>query len=346
MRRMIAMLAAGAVLVSTSAVSLAQNPQPAPPAQEPTVIVQGRVGQGPDGLPPLPPASTFVFVASEFGFGGKIVQGKPYSAEAVTETVQTLGDGNRIVNRSTSSVYRDSEGRTRREQTLNAIGGFANASEPIQTIFINDPVAGVSYTLDNRTHVAHKTMQLKIERRFGPVGVAPNVALPKFEIKLAPKPGEPVAVMPPPGAGAPMPGGEHFSIRTEAGGVGYIMTRRKTGEDKNAVHESLGRQMIEGVEADGTRVTITIPAGEIGNERPIQIVSEQWYSAELGVSIMSRHSDPRSGETTYRLTNIDRTEPAKSLFEVPAGYTISEGLPGMMKQATPGPRVRKQVTPE
>lgn len=339
MRRVSAIMAAGAGLLLAPAASFAQNPQPAPPA-EPAVVVQGRFAQGPEGVPPPPTANTFVFVASEFGFGGKIVQGKPYSAEAVTESIQTLGDGNRIVNRSSSSVFRDTEGRTRREQTLNAIGGFANAREPIQTIFINDPVAGVSYTLDNRTNVAHKTMRLKIEQKFGPIGAAPfGVGVPKFELKIEPKP------IAPPGAGAPMPGGEHFSIRTESGGVGYVMTRRSR-DDKNSVQESLGRQTIEGVEAEGTRVTFTIPVGEIGNERPIQIVSEQWYSAELGVLVMSRHSDPRSGETTYRLTNIDRTEPAKHLFEVPPGYTVSEGLPGLMKEAPLAPKVRKSVTPE
>src|SRR5687768_6505576 len=339
MRRVLAIMAAGAVSLLASAASFAQSPQPAPPA-EPAVVVQGRFAQGPDGVPPPPTANTFVFVASEFGFGGKIVQGKPYSAEAVTESIQILGDGNRIVNRSSSSVFRDSEGRTRREQTLNAIGGFANAREPIQTIFINDPVAGVSYTLDNRTNVAHKTMRLKIEQKFGPIGTAPvGVGVPKFELKIEPKP------IAPPGAGAPMPGGEHFSIRTESGGVGYVMTRR-SGDDKNAVKEALGRQTIEGVEAEGTRVTFTIPAGEVGNERPIEIVSEQWYSAELGVLVMSRHSDPRSGETTYRLTNINRVEPAKHLFEVPPGFTVSEGLPGFMRQAPLPAKVKKQVSPE
>lgn len=347
MRRVLAIMGAGAVSLLASVASFAQNPQPAPLPPEPAVVVQQRFFQGPDGVPPPPTANTFVFVASEFGFGGKIVQGKPYSAEAVTESVQILGDGNRIVNRSSSSVYRDSEGRTRREQTLNAIGGFANAREPIQTIFINDPVAGVSYTLDNRTNVAHKTMQLRVEQKFGPIGApAVGVGVPKFELKIEPKPGAPVTVMPPPGAGAPLPGGEHFSIRTESGGVGYVMTKRRAGEDKNAVQESLGRQTIEGIEAEGTRVTVTIPAGEIGNERPIEIVSEQWYSAGLGVLVMSRHSDPRSGETTYRLTNIDRTEPAKHLFEVPAGYTVSEGLPGLMRQAPLPAKVKKQVNPE
>lgn len=344
MKRIIAIVAAGAVLVSTSAVSFAQNPQSAPAAQDPTVVIQEKI-VGHEGFPPPTAANTFVFVASEFGFGGKIVQGKPYSAEAVTESIQTLGDGNRIVNRSSSLVYRDSEGRTRREQTLNAIGGFANAGDPIQMIFINDPVAGVNYTLDSRTNVAHKTMRLNMEHKFGPFGAAPlGVSEPKFELKVEKK-RAPVAVMPPPGAGMPMPGSEHFSIRTESGGVGYVMSKKKTGHD-NAVKESLGKQVIEGIEAEGTRVTITIPAGEIGNERPIQIVSEQWYSSELGTLVMSRHSDPRSGETTYRLTNINRAEPAKSLFEVPAGYTVSEGLPGIMKQAPFAPKVKKPVNPE
>ena len=91
--------------------------------------------------------------------------------------------------------------------------------------------------------------------------------------------------------------------------------------------ESLGKQTIEGVEAEGTRETFTIGAGEIGNEQPIQVVSERWYSPELQTVVMSRHSDPRFGETTFRLTNINRSEPARSLFEVPADYTVKEGPP-------------------
>ena len=67
---------------------------------------------------------------------------------------------------------------------------------------------------------------------------------------------------------------------------------------------------------------MTIPAGQIGNELPINIVSERWFSPELKVLVMSRQSDPRFGETTYRLTNISRGEPAPDLFEVPADYQI------------------------
>src|ERR1051326_2674698 len=105
---------------------------------EGVLIKQQRIVQGPEGGPP-PPDANIVFMASE-SFGGKTVKGAPYSAEAVTESIQTLADGNRIVNRITSSVYRDGEGRTRRDQSLKGLGIFGGAGEePMQTIFINDP---------------------------------------------------------------------------------------------------------------------------------------------------------------------------------------------------------------
>jgi hypothetical protein len=89
--------------------------------------------------------------------------------------------------------------------------------------------------------------------------------------------------------------------------------------------ETLGRQFIEGVEAEGTRTISVIPAGQIGNERAIEIVSEKWYSPELQVNVMTRHADPRFGETVYRLRNVQRAEPDPSLFQVPSDYKIEEG---------------------
>ena len=79
---------------------------------------------------------------------------------------------------------------------------------------------------------------------------------------------------------------------------------------------------MEGVTVEGTKTTVTIPAGEIGNELPINVVSERWFSPDLKVLVMSRQSDPRFGETTYRLTNINRTEPSPDLFEVPADFKV------------------------
>ena len=101
---------------------------------------------------------TFGWVASEMSFGGKPVKGAPYAAEAVTESTQTLSDGNRIQRKSTASVFRDSEGRTRREQTLAAIGPWAASGEAPQTIFIDDSVAGVHYILNPKERTARKIM--------------------------------------------------------------------------------------------------------------------------------------------------------------------------------------------
>jgi TonB family protein len=282
------------------------------PAPEGDVVFEfDREVQGPEGPPPPGMPGDFVFIANEMNFGGKTVKGAPYSAQAVTESVQTLTDGNRIVNKSTASLYRDSEGRTRREQTLKAIGGFASSGEAPQTIFISDPVAGTSYMLDPRAHVARKMPPMNF----------------RFQFK-APAPGERVEVP----LGPPPPDRvERRQVEIEREVV------EKTGPETKFIwgwgnhvanNEPLGKQNIEGVEAEGTRSTLTIPAGEIGNERPIEIVNERWYSAELQTVVMTRHADPRFGESSYRLTNIDRSEPAKALFEVPADYTMKTGPGG------------------
>ena len=142
------------MLLSCGLNAFGQQKEPAttaPPAEVRVTTVS------PQGEKPPPGASTFSFVSSEFAFDGKAIKGSPYSAEAVTETTQILGDGNRIVNRSTASLYRDSEGRTRREQSLKAIGGVAAGAQPLQTIMISDPVAGVSYSLDPANRTARKS---------------------------------------------------------------------------------------------------------------------------------------------------------------------------------------------
>jgi hypothetical protein len=114
---------------------------------------------------------------------------------------------------------------------------------------------------------------------------------------------------------------------------------RTNGKDpRNSRTEDLGSQTMEGVAVQGSRTVTTIEAGAIGNERPIEIVSERWYSPELQMVVMSKHSDPRSGETTYRLTNLRREAPAKSLFEVPAGYTMEANENRIMRFKQTAPR--------
>ncbi|MCM3872598.1 MAG: hypothetical protein ND895_18100 [Pyrinomonadaceae bacterium] len=309
------------VLMSLSVVS-AQERQPPPDNVMIYKFDQERMMKD---HPPMPPGGDFVFFGSEMNFGGKLVKGAPYSAEAITENTQTLSDGNRIVNKSTASVYRDSEGRTRRDQSLRAIGPFANGGKPAQIIHISDPVAAVSYVLDPSAQTARKMPPMRF----------------KFDFKTPPPDGL---------AGGPDAKGA-FQIELHSAGVvdeielhsaGVVDKKMKSGvamgwvdkNNQNSQTESLGKQNIGGVEAEGTKTTVTIPAGEIGNERPIEIVSERWYSPELQIVVMTKHIDPRFGENTYRLVNIDRTEPARSLFEVPAGYKIEGPM------SVPGQKMR------
>ncbi|MEP6706761.1 MAG: TonB family protein [Pyrinomonadaceae bacterium] len=310
-QRIVGSILVTALVLASAIVIFSQQKQPA----EGTVVFQReKTIQAQEPSPVQRPRDdTFYYVTSEMSFDGKLVKGAPYSAQAVTEMTQTLSDGNRIVSKSSVSLYRDSEGRTRREQTLRAIGPFATASEPPTTIFINDPVAHTAYMLDARTHIARKMPTVRLNYMDAGQAVRARV----------PRPPEGAAPMPPPGVegkvevessivmSAPAPGPE--------GGAVFEFRRN---DARKAKHESLGKQTIEGVEADGTRETVTIPAGEVGNELPIEIVSERWYSRELQTVVMTKHSDPRFGETVYRLTNIDRSEPAKALFEVPADYTV------------------------
>ncbi|HSS97965.1 MAG TPA: hypothetical protein VLK33_13085, partial [Terriglobales bacterium] len=95
--------------------------------------------------------------------------------------------------------------------------------------------------------------------------------------------------------------------------------------DSDVRTEELGTQTMEGVLVNGVRTTHTIPVGEIGNDRPLAIVTEVWTSPELNTIVYSKRSDPRMGEQTFRLTNISRAEPSASLFTVPGDYKILDG---------------------
>ncbi|MDX6611050.1 MAG: hypothetical protein QOD75_236, partial [Blastocatellia bacterium] len=275
------------------------------PTSESTFVFQReRTPQKSDASQPMrqTPDDNFYYVASEMSFDGKLVKGAPYSGQGVTEVTQLLTDGNRIVTRSTTLIYRDSEGRTRKESTLRTP---FTTGEPPTTIFIIDPVAGATYLLDASTHIARKMPSYRFEwKTSGPEGVRTPATPPAEGIRV------PAPVGAPPTAGATGEGGNQtgFMVRTpgpDGSDHGVVMQYRSDG-NRRVKPESLGKQTVEGVEAEGTRETKTIPAGEIGNERAIEIVDERWYSPELQTVIKTRHSDPRFGETVYRLTNINR----------------------------------------
>lgn len=122
----------------------------------------------------------------------------------------------------------------------------------------------------------------------------------------------------------------HGGNSATAGSVPAFEARMQTREQKEEAagllkKESLGTQTINGVVAEGTRTTHIIPAGQIGNDKPLQIVSERWYSPDLQIVLKSTRTDPRFGTTTYTVTSIQRTEPAATLFTVPADYTVQAG---------------------
>lgn len=226
---------------------------------------------------------TFRFLSSRMNSDfARVVKGAPYSAVALTEFVQKFADGNQIVRRNEAAYYRDSEGRTRVEQRLSTIGKWSAAGDAPRIIMIGDPVSGEYYDLDPRTRTAVKNVRL---------GRAMKL---KQQEAGEPRKGKDADKPAPP----------------------------KVSSDGRKRTESLGAQRIEGVEAQGKRTTITIPAGEIGNIRPIEMTDESWYSPELQTVVMTKRHDPRSGDTTYRLTNINRRDPDRSLFQVPPGYTI------------------------
>lgn len=256
----------GSALLLTAGAVCAQEPPPPP---------------GPDMMGPGGPVGGRMEI---LGFGemhpGKVVTGAPYSAMAVIESTQTLSDGNTINRKVQTNVFRDSQGRTRRETTLPAVGPLAASGQPKSFIMIFDPVATTSYVLHPDTKIAEQ--------------------LPS------------------------RPGGGKNGAQMETKFEARIQREIADGTLKK---DDLGVQTINGVSAQGTRYTRTIPAGQIGNDKVIVIVSERWYSPDLQIVVKSTRTDPRLGQTTYTLTNIQRTDPAATLFAVPAGYTVQAAKP-------------------
>jgi hypothetical protein len=275
---------------------------------------------------------TMQYVSSEAGMPGKLVKGMPYSAEAITETTQVLADGNRIRHKSSSQVYRDSEGRTRRETKLQGIGMAPSAELP-QLVFINDPVTGYNYVVNVQEKSAQKSKMMapdermaELKRKFEQMAKERGGKADAAEVGVSKQIVEKMAMQ----AGTPGTRVQTYTYSTDGGDSHGIHPNIKT--------EQLPAQVIEGVTVEGTRSTHTIAAGEMGNERPIEIVNETWFSPELQTVVMSKHSDPRMGETVFKLSNVSRSEPAPSLFQVPADFQVNEGSGDVLFRAVKKPQ--------
>jgi hypothetical protein len=331
------------LIASGVCAALAQAQPPAPPAApEDTLFFLENVA-------PLPAFGARIdIIRGEGGIEGPIVKGKPYSARSITESTQMLADGNRITQRNEAVIHRDGEGRTRREQTLTGIGPW-QAGEPVTMINIHDPVADKSYSLDPTARTARENRKFEIAI----ADAQGELAKARTEVRTVYRAGAAVPAPVP----APLPGagggvtvvhqdGDHVQVVRQRGIAVAPFPEGTTGMYEPA--EELGEQVLEGLLVQGKRWKDTIPAGTIGNERAIDVVTDRWYSKDIDATVLERHSDPRFGETTYRLVNVVLGEPSPDLFQVPQGYEIvTDEMPRAgfrrMGPGTPGQPVEFQL---
>jgi hypothetical protein len=236
------------------------------------------------------------------------VKGAPFCATVTTEHTQAFADGNRIHTTDNSTICRDSEGRTRREASLNLLGAAAQNPTP-KLVTIVDPVAGYRYMLDNESKTAHRI----------PIGPNSKMASIKGPAGDSPEKGEHVMLYQRVGtAGPTMAAGDNV----------FFKSAGRLSDGPAPTSETLGDQTIDGIHATGTRMTTTIPAGDMGNDKPIQVTSERWYSAELKAAILTKHADPWAGELKTQFTNVNTAEPDSSLFQVPGDYKVMDDKAG------------------
>jgi hypothetical protein len=271
------------------------------------------------------------------------IKNAPYSAQMVTERQQNLSDGNQIADRHTTMAYRDSAGRTRQE--------VADAKGDIKVVTIHDPVAGATWILKPQDRTATKISRAGTEaaRKAGEQaharieqmrkdGTLPTVERHKLEdgkeeiivkrvVRADGSPAQDIAK------------DVHIQVSKalEANGTAMRdiqarlapLTAGVLGDLKwasKANTKDLGTRDFNGIKAEGKLRSYEIPAGEIGNRNAIVVSDESWYSPDLQVTVYTRHSDPRSGDTLFRLENLKREEPAASLFSVPSDYTVKDPL--------------------
>lgn len=235
----------------------------------------------PGGLPPR--VGQFIERPAETSKAGA-----PYSAVGTTETVQSLADGNRIVHTNVSHYDRDSNGRTRTELSLSAIGPFTlEGSHTL--VMIADPIAKQRFVL-------HPEQKRAEALPFGPPALTTG------------------------GTGGGQ-GGVEGSPTTGSPATAPTHCAPGAGPPQGATM-SLGQKTVAGLQANGTRTEYIIPAGRMGNEQPINVTSEQWVSDELGVTVSSTLHDPVIGDTRFHLSQVERGEPDPSLFVVPNDYAV------------------------
>jgi len=260
------------LFMSASTLVMAQNEPAPPPPPGPGMGGVMLSMHGPGGG---------AFFHEEIGEGQKVVTGAPMTAVVEVTHDSTLQDGNTIHTQNQSTIYRDSEGRVRREVPFEFMTPTTGSTKATM-IIIMDPVAGTRYVLNPQNKTAHS---MPLHPPKPPAGAAE---------------GEPPA----------------------------------RPSDANVATTELGTKSILGLQSTGTRVTRTIPAGQIGNAKAIEVVTERWMSTDLQIPMSMTHSDPMMGTMSSQITSVTRGEPAATLFQVPSDYKVVNGKPGDMMYMT------------
>jgi hypothetical protein len=325
-------------------------------AERRIVIRQGTVTLPPGQQAAQRAGDTTTLAASMLRISSSgIVKNAPYSAEAVSESMQRLADGNQIVNTSRSMQYRDAAGRTRTE--------VHGEDGEVRTITISDPVEGARWILNpqrkSATRLAMTSELARAEadaaraaaaqariaaaqaraqaegaraiadqtreridqlRREGKLPEGTHVIVKDVQRGLD---ATEVRVRVAQPAAAAMPAARAMSAQIAPMIIGAVNDGKWSAK---AVTRELGGRDFSGVRAEGNQRSYTIPAGEIGNRAPIEVSSETWYSPELQVTVYHKRSDPRSGDVVYRLDKLKRGEPPAALFSVPSDYTVRDPL--------------------
>ncbi|HEX4576977.1 MAG TPA: hypothetical protein VH117_06475 [Edaphobacter sp.] len=238
----------------------------------------------------------------------------PYTATQKVSLVQKLVDGTTISRVNTTTEARDSQGRTMQQTSGGEMQGqsitHTIVMDPVahtQTIWMSQGKQATRIHMPDLHGVVQQSGPIAVGLVSGSMGVGSNAS---------------------------------FSQMIQTGGSAAAPGMTGTVTVPGTVHparqvEKLCSRNIAGVYAEGTKITITYPAGSFGNDRPIITTHETWMSPDLKLLMLSINDDPRSGTHTTEVTNLDRAEPSPALFQVPEGYTIKDQYPGSNPSSIP-----------
>jgi hypothetical protein len=297
------------------------------------------------------PADPLLLAASEW-INAAVVKNAPYCADAQQENTQTLLDGNVISRKFATRICRDSEGRSRQELERNGN----------RRVFINDVVARQVWMLNPDRRVAFRLNGFINPAPGAAAATTASAPVPtgnklrQWARSLVGQGGAPGQEGQPPADATPVSPStaEQVAIgevrkdatvpvrRTEGvnglgGGMqglppfaflGGVQWQQRMAARGPGVVTALGSKEFEAapapVRAEGRLTTWTVPAGQVGNAKPLVSTAEVWISAELQLPVYTRSSDPRNGEASYRLVNLNRNPPSAELFVVPSGFVVRD----------------------